>query len=64
MISWIYFKIFQPKIKQEVKGGAEMGEIVGKILTTDERSDGYIGVPYAVPFNFSECLKCSIVSFI
>ena len=52
MISWIYFKILQPKTKQEAKGGAEMGEIIGKILTTDERGDGYTEVPYAVPFDF------------
>ena len=64
MISWIYFKILQPKTKQEAKGGAEMGEIIGKILTTDEGGDGYTGVPYAVPFVFSECSKCSIASFI
>ena len=64
MISWIYFKILQPKTKQEAKGGAEMGEIIGKIWLLMNGVMGTWRSLMLFPSIFSECLKCSIASFI
>ena len=39
-------------MKQEVRGRAEIGEIIVKILLIVELEDRHTGVHYAIPFKF------------